>query len=239
MKRSTPARCFHVLSPLVAALMAVAGSSAWAQAQDQASPASAAQRGATPASTATGASSLSRADHDFVLKASMGGQMEVELGRLAQDRAQNDEVKRFAARMVTDHGRVNDELRTLAATKGLALPASGDGDAAPGTGKRDAAARNDAGSPQRELQRLQAVSSANFDREYMKAMVSQHKTDVALFQKAGASAQDAELKAFAQRTLPALQEHLQMARSLNDRIATNPRSGSGHGGASAASQPSR
>lgn len=71
------------------------------------------------------------------------------------------------------------------------------------------------------LERLQGLSGADFDREFMKQMVTDHKVAVADFQRAASSASDPEVKTFAQKTLPGLQEHLQMARSLSDRLASS------------------
>ncbi|MBB2487656.1 DUF4142 domain-containing protein [Mitsuaria sp. WAJ17] len=97
---------------------------------------------------------------------------------------------------------------------GTGMGSSGAMDASPM--KLSAAARH-------SMERLQGLSGADFDREFMKQMVTDHKTAVADFQRAAASASDPELKTFAQRTLPGLQEHLQMARSLGERMASSGR----------------
>lgn len=102
--------------------------------------------------------------------------------------------------------------------------ASGAGSSRPGMGT---AGRMDAEHPQlsagarHSLERLRGLSGAEFDREFMKQMVTDHKTAVADFQRAASSASDPEIKSFAQKTLPGLQEHLQMARGLSDRLASS------------------
>lgn len=164
-----------------------------------ADPATATRSSATSASAAAGgkagSSSLSASDRKFVEHAAIGGMTEVELGKLAQQKAASDQVKQFGSRMVEDHGKANDELKQVASTKGVALPGSLDK------------------SHQQDVDRLGKMSGANFDKAYMKHMVSDHKKDVSDFQKASKSAKDADVKAFASKTLPTLQEHLKLAQT--------------------------
>jgi len=205
------------------------------------------------------ASKASRSDQQFLAKAAAAGRAEVEMGRLGQARAQNSEVKRFAERMVQEHGRVNGELLALGSSRGLsgpdeggttssasstpdklmdAPPAAGSSSAASGTssssqtgtgmppgtsGRAEASNARLSAADRRHLDRLQGLSGAEFDREFMKQMVSDHKAAVADFQRAASTASDPEIKTFAQRTLPGLQEHLQMARSLSERLAAGDR----------------
>lgn len=144
-----------------------------------------------------GASQLASADRQFVMEAARGGMAEVELGQLASDKAQSDAVKQFAQRMVTDHGKANDELKALAQSKNITLPTELD---AKHKSTKD---------------RLSKLSGAQFDRAYMQEMVSDHQKDVSEFRKQSQSAKDAELKAWATKTLPTLQEHLQMAQAAS------------------------
>src|SRR5689334_12885251 len=74
--------------------------------------------------SALAADKLAGKDKDFIKKAASGGMMEVELGQLAQSKAQSQDVKDFGSRMVTDHGKANDELKTLAQQKNVQLPAT-------------------------------------------------------------------------------------------------------------------
>lgn len=143
-------------------------------------------------------SNLSTSDKEFVTSAGMAGLAEVQMGNLAVQKAQSAEVKAFAQRMVTDHSKANEELKQLATVKGIALPAEL------------------AGDPQKGLEHLAMLSGTEFDNAYMQHMVADHQNAVALFQKA-AAAQDTDLKGFAVRTLPTLEEHLRMATSYGVR----------------------
>jgi putative membrane protein len=139
----------------------------------------------------------SKADQSFVEKAAMGGMAEVELGNLAQEKASNPEVKAFGSRMVQDHSKANDELKQIASSKGMQLPTA-----------LDKKHRSD-------IDRLSKMSGAQFDRAYMSHMVDDHREDVADFKKQANSGQDTDLKGFASKTLPTLQEHLQLAQKTN------------------------
>ena len=141
---------------------------------------------------------LSSTDRQFVQKAAMGGMAEVELGKLAQQKATSDQVKKFGEQMVQDHSKANDELKMVASTKGVQVPA------APGD-KHKAA-----------MQKLQKLSGGEFDREYMKQMVADHKETVSDFKKQAELGKDADLKGFAASKLPKLEEHLKMAQSMSD-----------------------
>jgi putative membrane protein len=148
------------------------------------------------AAIATQAMALNSADRRFVTEAAMGGMAEVELGRLAAERGASDTVKQFGQRMVDDHSSANSELMQLASGKGVQLPAALD-------------AKHRA-----MVAKMSRLSGAAFDRAYAKEMVKDHNKTVALFQREATGGADADLKAFAQKTLPTLQEHLQMARAL-------------------------
>ena len=141
----------------------------------------------------TGADRL-RMDGDFVTSAAGGGMAEVTLGKLAQDHASSDAVKEFGLRMVSDHTKANEELTALATKKGLTIPADLD---------REAKAT---------LERLSALNGPAFDLAYMQDMVKDHQADVAEFKKEAKSGSDPDVKAFASKTLPTLQDHLAMAQ---------------------------
>ena len=149
---------------------------------------------------AGGKSELAAADRKFIAEAASGGMAEVELGKLAQEKAASDQVKQFGARMVEDHGKANDELKQLAQAKGVEVPA------APHK------------SHHGEMSKLNKLSGADFDRQYMSHMLSDHRKDVADFKKASESAKDGDVKAWAGKTLPTLQEHLKLAQSVNDSV---------------------
>lgn len=121
---------------------------------------------------------------------------EVELGRLATEKAQSDDVKKFGQRMVDDHTKANDQLKQIAAQKNVTLP-------------------SDVGSKNRaEIDRLSKLSGADFDRAYMRMMVRDHRKDVSEFQKEANSGKDSDIKNFASSTLPTLQDHLKEAQSI-------------------------
>jgi len=140
---------------------------------------------------------MASADHQFIMEAAQGGLAEVELGQMASSKAQSAEVKQFAQRMVTDHGKANEELKSLAQSKNMTLPT-------------DVGAKHKA-----TKERLEKLSGAQFDRAYMQDMLSDHQKDVNDFRKESQSGKDPEVKAWAAKTLPTLQEHLQMAQSAS------------------------
>ena len=150
------------------------------------------------------ASTVSRGDRKFMENAAKGGLAEVQLGKLAADKASAPEVKQFGQRMVDDHGKANDQLKQLATSKGVNLPTELDR------------------STQREMDKLSKLSGAAFDREYMKHMVSDHKKDISEFKSESKKAKDADLKQFATATLPTLEQHLSLAQSA-EKAADNER----------------
>ena len=136
----------------------------------------------------------------FALKAGAGGMMEVELGTLAQQVAQNPRVKRFGAMMVEDHTKANSELMTLATSKGIAIPSTLPGEI------------------QTHINEMKKLKGAEFDKHYMMMMTDDHKEDIALFEKASKNAPDAGIKAFATKTLPILNMHLDSAKAIKDAV---------------------
>jgi putative membrane protein len=149
------------------------------------------------AAASPGNASTPAADKAFARKAAMGGMAEVEMGKLAQEKASNAQVKEFAARMVTDHGKANEELKGVAGAKDITLPTS--------MGPEHKAA----------MDKLSKLSGDAFDREYMKDMVADHDKTVADFQKEAKGGKDADVKGFASKTLPTLQEHQKMAKATH------------------------
>jgi putative membrane protein len=174
----------------------------------------------TPPSQKPGASTAAMSsDVEFIKKAAEGGMKEVEVGKLAQSRASDSNVKAFADRMVKDHGAANTELMSLAKSKGVMLPPSPDrrsttADAA----KPEPGARGTSGQRPDPLENLKG---AEFDRAYMTKMVEDHEKTVQLFEQEATSGKDAEVKAWAAKTLPTLREHLSQARSVRDRLSAS------------------
>jgi putative membrane protein len=163
-----------------------------AQAAGENSTASATTTGATGGSVAA----MNDMDKEFVSKAGMGGLMEVQAGNLALQKATSADVKSFAQRMVTDHSKANEELSQLATTKGIALPTEL------------------AGEHKTAMYHLSSLSGTEFDKAYMTHMVEDHDKDVAEFEKASTTAQDTDVKAWAGKTLPTLQQHQQLAKDI-------------------------
>jgi putative membrane protein len=131
----------------------------------------------------------------FVKKAALGGMTEVEAAKVAQSKAQDAKVKAFADRMVKDHGKANTELAAIAKGKGLEVPMALDTE------------------HQAMVKELSGKSGAEFDAAYSQHMVKDHAKTIALFEGAAKSS-DAELAAFAKKTLPIIKEHKQLADAL-------------------------
>lgn len=140
--------------------------------------------------------SLSDSDRGFILDAEREGLEEVEFSRLAAQRASSVAVKRFAERLVDGHTRVNDDLRQVARSKGL-----------PPLKELDVKLQD-------MLERLSKRSGEEFDRAYMRDMIEDHTDDVANYRREAEGGSDQEVKAFAGRTLPVLEEHLRLAREI-------------------------
>jgi putative membrane protein len=143
---------------------------------------------------------ISARDSQFAGKAASGGMAEVQLGQLALKNASNQDVKTFAQRMVDDHTKAGDKLKTTAAKNSIALPSDMDA--------KDKATYD----------KLSKLQGAEFDKAYMKDMVKDHKTDVAEFQKEANTGKNADMKQFASDTLPTLQEHLKMAQDTATKV---------------------
>ncbi|RCJ17899.1 hypothetical protein A6S26_29725 [Nostoc sp. ATCC 43529] len=154
--------------------------------------------------TAPGQNNLSSSDREFINEAAQDGLAEVQLGQLASERAASNAVKQFGQRMVQDHTQVNNQLQQLATQKGVTLPKTLNNE------------------NQQVKQRLSKLSGVQFDGEYMNHMVQAHEKDVAAFESQAQQGQDADVKAFAAQTLPALQEHLQEARSIANSGTATP-----------------
>ena len=143
---------------------------------------------------------LVASDHSFLNDAAQAGLAEIEGAMLAQKKAATGEVRRFAAQMITEHTKVNDELKALAATKNVKLPTE------PSLLQKG------------ELQAL-SLLDAKFDESYVDRLgVAAHESTIALFQDAAVNSQDRDIKAFAEKTLPSLQTHLKLAKALNPTV---------------------
>ena len=155
----------------------------------------------SPGATAASATNLSDKDRKFIDKAARAGLFEVRSSELAQQKASSASIKDFASTMVTDHQKANDELKSIAAKLGVTIPASLEE------------------KQQEELQKMQSQAGAELDKSYAKAQKKAHDEAVELFKKASEESENPDLKAFAQKTLPTLQSHLEQAKALNDKSA--------------------
>jgi putative membrane protein len=181
--------------------------------------------------SAQAGSILGSDDKKFIMEALHGGMMEVELGKMAVDKASSADVKQFAQRMVDDHSKANDELMQLASQKGITIPADHAmmGKSDQSTTSDTAASASHTGSESKHhdammkahatMDKLSKLSGADFDREYMDMMVKDHVKDVKEFEEASMKAKNADVKAWAAKTLPTLREHLQMARDVNSKVS--------------------
>jgi putative membrane protein len=142
------------------------------------------------------------ADQAFAMAAAEGGLAEVELGRLAADHASSPDVKKFGQRMVDDHGKANEELATILTQKKITPPTALKG------------------KEKSNYDRLAKLNGAAFDRAYMSDMVKDHEKDVKEFERESTSGKDPDLKAFATKTLPTLQDHLKMARETQTKLGS-------------------
>lgn len=149
------------------------------------------------------ADGLTHGDSSFLKDAAEGGLDEVRLGELAVQKASNPEVKNFARKMMDDHGKMNDKVKALAASKNVSLPTD--------LGMKDKAS----------YKMLSAKSGDDFDRAYISGMVKDHRDDVAAFEKEISGGTDGDIKSLASQALPTLREHLQMAEKIASQMGVH------------------
>lgn len=143
-------------------------------------------------------------DAEFLVAAASAGMLDVELGKLAQQKATQPAVKNFGQNMATQHAAANAALKTLAGQKSLVLPA--------GLGK----------AQQDSYAKLAALTGTQFDKQYMEQMVDGHKKSVDDFEDMSEDAYDGDIRGFAAKYAPVLQEHLDMAKQINDDVEKLP-----------------
>jgi len=146
-----------------------------------------AARAADTTPTGSG-SSLSEKDKTFMKKAAKGGMMEVTMGKVAEQNAQSDDVKSFGKRMVTDHSKANDELKSIASKKGFELPSK------------------------------EHSGKWASDKAYIDMMVKDHEKDLAEFKEEASSGSDSDVKKFADDTAKIVQEHLDLAKEIQGKL---------------------
>jgi len=133
-------------------------------------------------------SALSEKDKKFMHKAAKGGMMEVAMGKVAEQNAQSDDVKSFGKRMVTDHSKANDELKSIAEQKNVQLPSK------------------------------EHNEKWTSDKAYMNMMVSDHEKDLAEFKEEASTGSDPDVKKFADDTAKVIQDHLDLAKEAQSKL---------------------
>ena len=136
-------------------------------------------------------------DKKFVKDAALGGLTEVELGKLATQKAFNEDVKKFGQNMVDDHTKANDELKQVASKENMPIPDTLDS------------------KHQSRIDKLAKLSGEAFDKAYVKDQLKDHQEDVREFNAEAENGNDPNVKAFASSTLPTLQHHLEMVKDLS------------------------
>jgi len=143
---------------------------------------------------------VTKQDSKFMMQAAQSDMAEIMLGNMALQKSQNAEVRKFAQMMVDDHTKTSQQLKSMAATKNVTLPADVDA------------------KQKYIIDKLSVMSGDKFDMEYMKGQVKAHESAVKLFQNESGRGTDADVKGFAVTTLPALQMHLNMARATSGNM---------------------
>jgi putative membrane protein len=136
----------------------------------------------------------------FMNEAAMGGNAEVQFGKLAEQNASSQRVKNFGEMMVKDHSAANDDLKSVAKNKNVTLP-------------------TDLGKHQHHYDDLSKKQGADFDKAYMKMMVDDHKEDIDAFEKAANTSTDPDVKNFATQKLPILRKHLDSAKAIEQSLS--------------------
>lgn len=145
----------------------------------------------------------------FARKAAVDSMAEVELADVARQQAVQESVRQYAQRLYQDHKKANQTLRAVAQQKGISLPTDIDA------------------KHKRERDKLGEKQGADFDADYLAAMIEEHKKGIKAFEKEAKDGKDPELKAYAAQWLPALREHLQQAERLHasgKKAAKQPKS---------------
>jgi putative membrane protein len=181
------------------------GSAAYGQQHpmDEANPGQTTQGSRSTMATTPDATMGKTADGTFAKKAAAGGMAEVKFGELAQQKGSSPAVKRFGERMVNDHSKANMQLKDVASKEDITLPS--------GLDAKD----------QATYDRLSKLSGSDFDRAYMNDMVSDHEKDVSDFKREANMGKNSDVKNFASETLPTLEEHLKMARQVDQQVASD------------------
>jgi len=148
----------------------------------------------------TGGIAVNEDDAQFATAAAVGGMAEVQFARLALSKTSDTAIKDFANMMLTDHGKANEELKAIAMDKNISLPGTIDKD------------------HQQKLDQLAKKNGTDFDKAYANAMIDGHQKMQDLLKKESEKGEDTTLRAFASRTLPVVQMHLDRIQKINDSL---------------------
>jgi putative membrane protein len=143
---------------------------------------------------------IDTSDTQFAIAAMNGGTTEVILGQLAMKNGKNKQVKNFGAMMVKDHSKANEKLMKIVKDKNITLPSLPE--------KQEQTLIDD----------LSQKTGSDFDKAYVKAMVDDHTEDVKEFTDGSKKLQDPDLKNFAIKTLPVIQNHLDKINAIRDAM---------------------
>jgi putative membrane protein len=147
--------------------------------------------------TPTIPASVSKDDATFVVNTADAGMTEVQLGQLAQQKGKDKDVKMYGAMMEKDHTAAGDKLKAVATSKNITLPASVSADM------------------QKAIDNLQQKNGSDFDKAYISQMIDDHKKVISMFETESKNGSDADIKAFADSTLPKLRMHLEKAQECH------------------------
>ena len=139
-------------------------------------------------------------DKKFLTEASQGSYDEIQLGKLAEQKATNPDVKAFGQRMVTDHAKLNQKIKPYADEWGIAAPTALSPDA------------------QKEYDKLNGMSGADFDKEYIADMVSDHSKDLDAFTKEVKDTKDAKFRTTVEQGKSVVAAHKNMAYDLKKKL---------------------
>jgi putative membrane protein len=148
----------------------------------------------------TGANMITDDIRDFAKEAAAGGLMEVELGNIAVKNSSTQQIKDFGKMMVDDHSKANEQLKALASVKNIDLPTMVTSD------------------QQKKIDKLSKQTGADFDKDYVKMMIDDHKEDIDHFKDALDKAKDPDVKSFISNTLPVLQKHLDAIQAIDKKM---------------------
>lgn len=156
-----------------------------------------------PATTPKPEHSTGSSSH-FIKEAAQGNLTEIQLGQLAEQKSQNQQVKQFGQQLVADHTKANDQLKTVAQADGVQFPTTLDH------------------KHKGELTKLEKLSGAEFDQQFARHMISDHAKDISQYNHISQTTQDTAIKQYTDACLPVLEKHLETARSVGTAVGLKP-----------------